>query len=176
MPALSNPRRERFAQNIVRGAKNGYCYTDAYLRSGYKGTGRTAISGGSRLMTFADVQSRVAELQRPAIKKTEVSLASLITRIEAAIVAAQADKAHGAVATNHALILKIIEMVRHESEADTEFGGAQSSEQIAALMVDEMGVEGVRDLCLQLMAQAEKAAADRARPIEPTKPKSLRKR
>lgn len=68
MPALSNPKHERFAQELAKGKSQAEAYTDA----GYTGD-RTAAS---RLSTNVNVVARVAELQGKAALRTEISIAS----------------------------------------------------------------------------------------------------
>ena len=70
MPVLTNPRHERFAQNIVNGMKAGPAYTAA----GYRASGQSASSAGARLGKTAEIQGRIAELNAPAILATELSV------------------------------------------------------------------------------------------------------
>jgi hypothetical protein len=65
MPALENPRHEKFAQALAKGMSAADAYTDA----GYKGD-RTAAS---RLSTNVNVQARVAELQERAAVSVSLS-------------------------------------------------------------------------------------------------------
>lgn len=62
MPALKNPKHERFAQAYVRGetAGNGAA---SYLAAGYDCTPAAASVAATRLLKAAKVISRVAELQ-----------------------------------------------------------------------------------------------------------------
>lgn len=68
MPALTNTKHERFAQELAKGKSQAEAYTDA----GYVGD-RTAAS---RLSTNVNVVARVAELQGKAALRTEISIAS----------------------------------------------------------------------------------------------------
>lgn len=58
MPALPNPRHERFAQELAKGKSA----TEAYAEAGYE----ESRSAASRLLTNVNVQERVEELQNRA--------------------------------------------------------------------------------------------------------------
>lgn len=76
MPALENPKHERFAQGLSKGLTQ----EEAYKAAGYTGD-RTAAS---RLSTNVNVQGRVAEIQERAATRAEISIASItenLTRI-----------------------------------------------------------------------------------------------
>lgn len=74
MPALTNARHERFAQELAKGQTP----ESAYEAAGF----RPARQNAHRLMTNDDVAARVAELQERAAIKTEVTAASLIDEAE----------------------------------------------------------------------------------------------
>jgi phage terminase small subunit len=65
MGALSNPRHERFAQELAKGKSA----TEAYSEAGYQESRASA----SRLLTNANVQARVAELQERAAANVVIS-------------------------------------------------------------------------------------------------------
>lgn len=70
MPALSNPKWERFAQSLFRGKTQ----IEAYTEAGYK-----ADSGAAnRLSGNISIQRRVAELLDASSLRVEVTVASLI--------------------------------------------------------------------------------------------------
>lgn len=73
MPLLDNQRHEAFAREIAKGA----AASAAYKAAGYKATGNGAEVNGSKLLRNAKVQSRIAELQQMASKRTEISIAQL---------------------------------------------------------------------------------------------------
>jgi len=138
MPILQNPKWERFAINVFQSPKTGWSIGKCYSESGYRARNHSAEQLGSQLLRNIEVRTRIEELSRPVAKKAAVSLEALISRIEAAIAAAQADGAHGAVAQNHALILKIIDMVEERS-AEHQFAGAMDFSEIMALIRDLVG-------------------------------------
>lgn len=67
MPKLANPKRERFCQEYIKDL-NGKKAAD---RSKY--SKRTAKSIGQRLLTFVDVQKRIAELMEERAKRTQTT-------------------------------------------------------------------------------------------------------
>lgn len=73
MPALTNAKHERFAQELAKGRSQ----TEAYANAGYKGD-RTAAS---RLSTNVNIQERLAELQERSAIRTELTVASVTERL-----------------------------------------------------------------------------------------------
>ncbi len=73
MPALANPRHERFAQELAKGKTP----EESYRIAGFK----PARQNAHRLMTNDDVQTRIADLQERAAIKTELTIASITERL-----------------------------------------------------------------------------------------------
>lgn len=96
MPALSNPKHERFAQELSKGKSQA----DAYAEAGYAPSEPNA----SRLTRNDKVQARVSEIQNRAVIRTEITLASLME--EAAIIQAGALEAKQYSAATAALTAK----------------------------------------------------------------------
>jgi hypothetical protein len=86
MPALKNPRHERFAREIARAVSPA----DAYKSAGYESDGRFAEAGAARLLKNTDVADRIAELKAaPATvvatpTSVEVTVATAIGEFEEA--------------------------------------------------------------------------------------------
>jgi phage terminase small subunit len=76
MPALKNPRHERF----VLALSEGKSASEAYASAGYKPCRQSA----SRLLTKADIEARLAELQASAAKSSEITIASILEELESA--------------------------------------------------------------------------------------------
>lgn len=70
MPALDNPKHERFAQELSKGKSQA----EAYAEAGYK----PSIPHASRLASNGKVQARVAEIQERSVIRTVVTIESLI--------------------------------------------------------------------------------------------------
>jgi phage terminase small subunit len=88
MPALDNPKHERFAQGLAKGKSASQAYVDA----GYKESRPAA----SRLSTNVNVVSRVAELQDIGSLRAEVTLESLIREAGEIQEAAKTEKQYSA--------------------------------------------------------------------------------
>jgi len=69
MPALSNPRHERFAQELAKGKTQA----EAYAEAGYKPSEQHA----SRLARNGKVSERVTEIQDRAAIRCEITVAGL---------------------------------------------------------------------------------------------------
>lgn len=70
MTALTNPKHERFAQELFKGKTAD----EAYQVAGYQPSRKNA----SRLRANEDIQRRIAELQSASALRVEVTVASLI--------------------------------------------------------------------------------------------------
>jgi phage terminase small subunit len=78
MATLPNPRHELFAQAIAKGASQ----RDAYKAAGYAvKSDKGADASASRLLTQANLQARIAELQTRAAEKTMLSKSWVIQRL-----------------------------------------------------------------------------------------------
>ncbi len=78
MPALPNPKHERFAQEIAKGASG----RDAYIAAGFKpGSPEAAEASASRLLSDVKVKARIAELTERAAARVEVSKAWVMERL-----------------------------------------------------------------------------------------------
>lgn len=73
MPALENPKHERFAQELAK----GNTATEAYVLAGYAANDGNAI----RLKGNDRVAARVAEIQERAATRAEVTVASITERL-----------------------------------------------------------------------------------------------
>jgi phage terminase small subunit len=58
MPALKNPRREKFAQAVAAGTGISVAYREA----GYRSQGRAAEAGAARLASDGEITRRITEL------------------------------------------------------------------------------------------------------------------
>jgi hypothetical protein len=84
MPALRNQRHEAFARHIFESPKTGWSAKRCYQESGYATHGgNSSEAAASRLLRSVKLQRRIAELNRPLVRKTEVSMESLLEQIDA---------------------------------------------------------------------------------------------
>lgn len=82
MPALSNPKHERFAQALAKGETA----VAAYEQAGY----RPDRGAASRLSANVSIERRVAEILDKAAERAEISVASVTTRLLAIATKAEA--------------------------------------------------------------------------------------
>ena len=76
MPVLSNPKHERFAQELSKGKTQ----EEAYKAAGYDGSAPHAC----RMVKNGNIQARVAELQQRGAERAEITVQSLIQEAEEA--------------------------------------------------------------------------------------------
>lgn len=88
MPVLSNPKHERFAQELAKGKSA----SEAYVLAGYKANDGNAatLKGNQRVL------DRVTEIQERSAIRTEVTLAGLLEEAAAIQAAAMAVNQHSA--------------------------------------------------------------------------------
>ena len=76
MPALNNPRHERFAQELAKGKTA----SEAYEQAGYK----PSLKNSQRLKCYEDIRARVAEIQGRGAIRAGVTVESLLAELESA--------------------------------------------------------------------------------------------
>ena len=76
MPALNNPRHERFAQELAKGKTA----SEAYEQAGYK----PSLKNSQRLKCYEDIRARVAEIQERGAIRAGVTVESLLAELESA--------------------------------------------------------------------------------------------
>lgn len=120
MSALSNPKHERFAQELAKGATAD----EAYQSAGYKPDRGNA----SRLTANDNVQQRVAEIQERAAVRAEITVADLTARLlaiaakgEVSAEAPMLNVARASIMDAAKLNGLIIEKLKADVEASVEF-------------------------------------------------------
>ncbi len=121
MPILTNPRHERFCQELAQGKSA----TQAYINAGYDvGSDKSANEASSRLSRNVKVQARLRELQGKLAADVEVTVQSLLREAaeiqHAAKDAGQMSAAVAALTVKAKLAGKLID--RKETGAPGEFG------------------------------------------------------
>jgi hypothetical protein len=144
MPALKNPRHERFAQAVARAVDAAAAYQSA----GYDAEGGAAEAGASRLLRNAAVAARIAELQAtPAtavaateVMPTEVTTAQAVREFEEArLLALQKGQAAAAVSATMAKVKLaglLAERPENKPASPTKFDGnyTEAARRIAFLL------------------------------------------
>jgi hypothetical protein len=167
------PRREAFVRHVFLSPKTGWSQARCYEASGYKTSGHASEANASRLLQFAEVKMRLQEMGKPVTKRAQITLEALLAELDRTIADARQDRQHSAVVAALGLITRIAQMLHERADAEPEFAGALTSDDIADRIVEEMGVDNVRDLAQQLLTRATKAAGDRALLVK-SKPKRRR--
>lgn len=73
MPILSNPRHEKFCQELAKGKSA----SEAYEAAGFRGHRQNA----HRLITNDDIQARVAELQQKGAERAEITVEQVLREL-----------------------------------------------------------------------------------------------
>ena len=125
---------------MLEGAKIGLSQADVYLASGYSTTQRAAEVNASKLLSHAEIQQRIAELGAPAIKKTQVTVESLLTELEANITRATALGQTGAVNGAIGLMAKLRGLLidRAEIGRPGDFDGLETREDVVDALLAGM--------------------------------------
>jgi hypothetical protein len=175
MPALDNPRWERFAQAIVQGLANGdrkpYSQGRAYIAAGYTAKdqgkrGGSAECAASRLLNrVKPILERVRELQAIAARNAAETAEKMARELNEIQYEARADKAHAAAVAavlGKAKVLNIC-VERHEVVAD--FSTAQSMQDIGRKLLQSIGFKEPDDVSIQSAIEANNAFIERLEAI-----------
>jgi hypothetical protein len=143
MPALKNPRHERYAQLIVEGLNNGhpkpYSQSQAYLAAGYTAKdlgkrGGSAQAASSRLL-YRVIQ-RVRELQTIAAKNATETAEKMARELNEIQYEARADKAHAAAVSAVLGKAKVLNITVEKHEIVSSEAPQNSNDIAIALLVD----------------------------------------
>jgi phage terminase small subunit len=128
MAALTNPRHERFAQELAKGKSQ----TEAYVNAGYK----HSRSAATRLAADVSICERVADIQGRAAVRAELTLADIIDELEEARqIALSADTPQsGAAVTASMGKAKLLGLVVDRSEVKSEVEVTDARERLARLV------------------------------------------
>jgi hypothetical protein len=151
MPALKNPRHERYAQLIVEGLNNGhpkpYSQSQAYLAAGYTAKdlgkrGGSAQAASSRLL-YRVIQ-RVRELQTIAAKNA-AETAEMARELNEIQHEARADKAHAAAVSAVLGKAKVLNIAVEKHEIVESSNMPKNSEDIAIELLQDVGLSDPPD-------------------------------
>jgi Na+-translocating ferredoxin:NAD+ oxidoreductase RnfC subunit len=152
---LPKARHEAF----VRGLFEGKSAVQAYADAGYKPCRQSA----HKLLTKADVQARLAELQEEAAKQSEVTVASLIEELEAARVKAtdlnQLSAAVRATAEKAKISGLLVERKAIELNATIDvYAEAATHEEVLIKVVEDIGLSAAAALAAAFKLPYDQAA------------------
>ena len=146
MPALQNPRHERYAQLIVEGLANGdskpYSQSRAYIAAGYMARDgdrnhRSAQASSSRLLSR--VIQRIRELQNIAAQNAAESVEKMARELNEIQYEARADKAHAAAVAAVMGKAKILNLTS-EQPKQLDFKAARSMQDIGRKLLQAVGL------------------------------------
>jgi phage terminase small subunit len=163
MPALPNPRHERYAQLIVEGLANGepkpYSQSRAYIAAGYTAKelgkrGGSAQAASSRLLFR--VIHRVRELQQIAARNAAETAEKMARELNEIQYEARADKAHAAAVAAVLGKAKVLGITvdKHEDVTRPDFNGAQSMSEIGRKLLQSIGFASPDDISIEQAIRA----------------------
>src|SRR5262245_22056325 len=179
MPALANPRWERFAQAIVEGLANGdrkpYSQGRAYIAAGYTAKdqgkrGGSAEAAASRLLNrVKPIIDRVRELQAEATKRLEpkldISRETIGKRLRIASKMAEDDRNPAAMATCELGMAKVFHHVSDNSTAPQDFNSAESMQDIGRKLLQSIGFASPDDASINEAVEANDRFIDELQAI-----------
>ena len=157
MPALRNPRHERFAQ-LFHESGNA---RRSYVAAGYHASvtvppnrrASSADAHASRLVRHGKVQSRLAELAAMTLKRHEITVDSLLADLESdrelAHIEGQGAAAVQATMAKARLLGLIVS--RKEAGAPGEFAALATTQEVLAAIRNELGEQAADALARMLV-------------------------
>src|SRR5262245_56972162 len=175
MPALQNPRWEKFCQALVASlsdkAQGKNTQTAAYLSAGYSASPESARRCASRLLTYVDaVADRVKELQAQQLAriqpKLDLSKERSGRRLHMASEMAEAQRNPNPVVASEPGLAKVFGHLNGEPQHDAvDFKSAQSMYDIGKRLLQSMGLREPDDVSIQLAIEANDTFVDRLKAI-----------
>ena len=140
MPALSNPRHERFVRYYMK-TNNA---SAAYLKAGYRPKDRASLDpAASKLTRHHKVQSRIREIRRQMTQRTRITLETLLHDLaEDRALARETKQVSAAIAATQ-LSAKLVGLLidRKESGQPGDFSDLTSADEIMAKVRADLGDE-----------------------------------
>jgi hypothetical protein len=172
MPALPNPRHERYAQLIVEGLANGdskpYSQSRAYIAAGYTARDgdrnhRSAQASSSRLLSR--VIQRVRELQQIAAKNAVETAEKMARELNEIQHEARADKAHAAAVSAVLGKARLLNIMPDEAPKPIDFAKANSMQDIGRKLLQSVGLASPDDVSVKAAIEANDAFVSRLEEI-----------
>jgi len=179
MPALNNPRWERFAQLIVQGLIDGdrkaYSQGRAYIAAGYEAKdagkrGGSAEAAASRLLNrVKPILDRVRELQAEATKrlqpKLDLSRERIGRRLDLASQLAENQGNAQAIVASELGIAKVFHRLDAPEPTQTDFNSAKSMQDIGKKLLQSIGFREPDDVSIAAAIEANDAFIQRLEAI-----------
>jgi hypothetical protein len=145
MPALPNPRHERYAQLIVEALNNGqpkpYCASHAYIAAGYtaKDPGKPGSAQAASSRLLYRVINRVRELQAIGAQNAAETVEKMTRELNEIQYEARADKAHAAAVAAVMGKAKILNFTSEQPKQPQDFKAARSVQDIGRKLLQAVG-------------------------------------
>ena len=179
MPALNNPRWERFAQLIVQGLIDGdrkaYSQGRAYIAAGYEAKdagkrGGSAEAAASRLLNrVKPIIDRVRELQAEATKrlqpKLDLSRERIGRRLDLASQLAENQGNAQAIVASELGIAKVFHRFTDDDKPAVDFASANSMQDIGRKLLQSVGFREPDDVSIAAAIEANDAFIQRLEAI-----------
>ena len=172
MPTLRNLKHEQFCQNIATSPKTGWPQGRCYVEAGFKTADRSADACAARLLTRANIQTRITELVEPTVRKTRTTVDTLAEQFDRVFSGALDAEQFGAAGNAAGLKARLLGFMRTQIEVGSpgSFDGCSTTEEVvAALLADQTPAEALAGLDV-LRGEIEAYAADHADIISATAP------
>jgi predicted nucleic acid-binding protein len=160
MPALKNPRHERYAQLIVEALNNGqpkpYSATHAYIAAGYtaKDPGKPGSAQAASSRLLYRVINRVRELQHIAAKNAAETVEKMARELNEIQYEARADKAHAAAVAAVLGKAKVLNIIDCPNPNHIDFATANSMQDIGRKLLQSVGFSEPDDVSIQAAIEA----------------------
>jgi hypothetical protein len=161
MPALPNPRHERYAQALFAGLSNGGTQEQAYRAAGYLPSNKNSAKAcASRLMIT--IANRVRELQEESNQrvqhKVDLSRERVGRRLDLASRMAEDQKNAQGIVASELGIAKVFGHIKSDNDPDpTDFAQANSMHEIGKRLLQSVGFSEPDDISIQAAIEANNA-------------------
>ena|ERR671930_1310716 len=157
MPALPNPRHERYAQEFFKGLSNGITQHEAYKAAGYLPSNKnSAKAGASRLMLT--IANRVRELQEESNKrlqtKVDLSRERVGRRLDLASRMAEEQKNPQGMVASELGIAKVFHEAHNQESKPHELHPSDSTRDIGRKLLQSLGLREPDDLSIAAAVEA----------------------
>ena len=175
MPALQNPRWEKFCQALVASlsaqAEGKNTLKNAYISAGYSARGHSAEELGSRLLRKVEpIAQRIKEIQAQQVAriqpKLDVSKERIGRRLHMASEMAEQDRNPHAVVASELGLAKVFGHLNGEPQHDAiDFKQARSMTDIGRKLLQSVGFASPDDASIQAAIEANVAFVGRLEAI-----------
>jgi hypothetical protein len=118
-------------------------------------------------MSYGEVQMRVDELTRPAVRKARITIESLLAEPEITIADAREAKQHGAVIQALTLAAKVAGFLRERIEVSAvgEFASCHTTDDVARKMLEDWPLDQALRVLDEIRDALVRVASDKARVV-----------